>query len=95
MNLYLPTFDKSYLLLSKNNPLNKFLAASTDGSSPGRSFLYISINASSWFFTVSLLILAIILSSSPKKSIICWSEISPIALKRHVIGSFLVLSTLT
>ena len=30
--LYLPTFAKSYLLSSKNNPLNKFLAASTVGS---------------------------------------------------------------
>ena len=44
---YLPTFAKSYLLGSKNNPLNKFLAASTVGSSPGLNFLYISINASS------------------------------------------------
>ena len=37
--LYLPTFDKSYLLASKNKPLNKFLAASTVGSSPGLNFL--------------------------------------------------------
>ena len=37
--LYLPTLDKSYLLESKNNPSNKFLAASTVGSSPGLNFL--------------------------------------------------------
>ena len=37
--LYLPTFAKSYLLSSKNNPLNKFLAASTVGSYPGLNFL--------------------------------------------------------
>ena len=37
--LYLPTLAKSYLLSSKNNPLNKFLAASTVGNSPGLSFL--------------------------------------------------------
>ena len=37
--LYLPTFDKSYLLGSKNKLLNKFLAASTVGSSPGLNFL--------------------------------------------------------
>ena len=28
LNLYLPTFDKSYLLSSKNKPLNKLEAAS-------------------------------------------------------------------
>ena len=39
LNLYLPTFAKSYLLLSKNNPLNKLLAASTVGNSPGLNFL--------------------------------------------------------
>jgi len=39
LNLYLPTFAKSYLLGSKNNPLNKFLAASAVGSSPGLNFL--------------------------------------------------------
>ena len=39
LNLYLPTFARSYLLSSKNSPLNKFLAASTDGSSPGLNFL--------------------------------------------------------
>ena len=38
---------KSYLLLSKNKPSNKFLAASAVGSSPGLNFLYISIIASS------------------------------------------------
>ena len=47
LNLYLPTFAKSYLLLSKNKPSNKFLAASAVGSSPGLNFLYISIIASS------------------------------------------------
>ena len=41
------TFAKSYLLLSKNKPSNKFLAASAVGSSPGLNFLYISIIASS------------------------------------------------
>ena len=39
LNLYLPTFAKSYLLSSKNRPLNKFLAASTVGYSPGLNFL--------------------------------------------------------
>ena len=39
LNLYLPTFAKSYLLGSKNKPLNRFLAASTVGSSPGLNFL--------------------------------------------------------
>ena len=39
LNLYLPTLAKSYLLGSKNNPLNRFLAASTVGNSPGLSFL--------------------------------------------------------
>ena len=39
LNLYLPTFARSYLLSSNNNPLNKFLAASTVGNSPGLNFL--------------------------------------------------------
>ena len=93
--LYLPTFARSYLLWSKNSPLNRFLAASTVGNSPGLNFLYISIIASSAVFIVSLFIVASILSSSPNKSIICVSVTSPIALNKHVTGNFLVLSTLT
>ena len=93
--LYLPTLAKSYLLSSKNNPLNKFLAASTVGNSPGLSFLYISIKASSCVFIGSFAIVAINLSSSPKKSII-WSSVNkPIALNNDVTGNFLVLSILT
>ena len=52
--LYLPTLDKSYLLASNNNPYSKLLAASTCKGSPGLNFLYISSNASSVVFTVSL-----------------------------------------
>ena len=93
--LYLPTFDKSYLLGSKNRLLNKFLAASTVGSSPGLNFLYISISASSFVLAVSFAIVAKILSSSPKSAVICSSVANPIALKRVVTGNFLVLSILT
>ena len=39
LNLYLPTLAKSYLLGSNNNPLNRFLAASAVGNSPGLNFL--------------------------------------------------------
>ena len=95
LNLYLPTFAKSYLLSSKNKPLNKFLAASTVGSSPGLNFLYISIKASSGVLTVSFCIVAVIFGSSPNKAIICSSVAIPIALNNDVTGNFLVLSTLT
>jgi len=95
LNLYLPTLAKSYLLLSKNNPLNKLLAASTVGNSPGLNFLYISINASSWVLIVSFAIVAANNDSSPNKSLI-WSSVTiPIALKSVVTGIFLVLSTRT
>src|SRR5690606_40764472 len=47
LNLYLPTFAKSYLLGSKNNAFNKEDALSTVGGSPGLNFLYISIRPSS------------------------------------------------
>ncbi len=95
LNLYLPTFAKSYLLGSKNKLLNKFLAASTVGSSPGLNFLYISTIASSLVFTVSFAIVARIYSSSPNKSTISLSVVIPKALNRTVTGSFLVLSILT
>ena len=95
LNLYLPTFAKSYLLGSKNKLLNKFLAASTVGSSPGLNFLYISTIASSLVFTVSFAIVASIFSSSPNSSTIWSSVTNPIALKRTVTGNFLVLSILT
>ena len=95
LNLYLPTLARSYLLESKNNPLNRLLAASTVGSSPGLNFLYISINASSDVFTVSFCILAINFGSSPNNSKISLSVSIPIALNNDVTGNFLVLSTLT
>ena len=95
LNLYLPTFAKSYLLLSKNKPLNKLLAASTVGNSPGLNFLYIYINASSWVFIVSFAIVAVNNSSSPNNFLIWSSEIIPIALNNDVTGNFLVLSTRT
>ena len=95
LNLYLPTLAKSYLLESKNSPVNRLLAASTVGSSPGLNFLYISINASSDVFTVSFCMLAISFGSSPNNSKICASVSTPIALNSDVTGIFLVLSTLT
>ena len=94
LNLYLPTLAKSYLLGSKNKPLNKFLAASTVGSSPGLNFLYISINASLVVFIGSLSIVVFIFGSSPNNSNICSSFSIPIALNKDVTGNFLVLSTL-
>ena len=94
LNLYLPTLAKSYLLGSNNKPLNKFLAASAVGNSPGLNFLYISINASSCVFIGSFWSVAFIFSSSPKSSEICSSVTIPRALNSVVTGIFLVLSTL-
>ena len=95
LNLNLPTFAKSYLLLSKNNPLNKLLAASTVGNSPGLNFLYISINASSLVFIGSFWIVVSNKFSSPNNDLIWSSDTSPIALNNVVTGIFLVLSTRT
>ena len=43
--LTLPTSDKSYLSLSKNRLVNRFVALSTVGGSPGLNILYISKRA--------------------------------------------------
>ena len=72
--LYLPTFETSYRLESKNNePINAF-ALSSVGGSPGRSFLYISCNASTGVMVVSFSSDFKSLSSSPNKLMISSSE---------------------
>ena len=95
MNLYLPTFAKSYLLGSKNNAFNNDDALSTVGGSPGLNFLYISIRPSSTLVVLSFSKVAANLSSSPKSAMISASVPIPKALNKTVTGCFLVLSTLT
>ncbi|GBE37164.1 hypothetical protein BMS3Bbin07_01324 [bacterium BMS3Bbin07] len=55
----LPTGERSYLFSSKNNPLKSSSAASTVDGSPGRSFLYISISASSRLLTLSVIMVSL------------------------------------
>ena len=95
MNLYLPTFARSYLFGSKNKAFNKDDALSTVGGSPGLNFLYISTRPSSTVLVLSFSNVADNLSSSPKRSIISASVPIPKALSKTVTGCFLVLSTLT
>ena len=91
--MYLPTLDKSYLLGSNNRPNNNDFAVSACNGSLGLIFLYISSKASSCVLAGSLYRFSLIKSSS-NKSIICWSDWTPSALIKVVIGTFLVLSTL-
>ncbi len=95
LNLYLPTFARSYLFGSKNKELINDEALSNVGGSPGLNLLYISINASSELAVLSFSSVFKSCSVSPNVSIICELEESPIALTSTVAGSFLVRSTLT
>lgn len=95
MYLYLPTLAKSYLKASKNLVINWFLALSSVDGSPGLNLEWISINDSSVFLLASFSIVFNSNSFSPYNEIISSSLFNPIALKRVVIGTFLVLSILT
>ncbi len=95
MNLNLPNLARSYLFGSKNKLFKSERALSTVGGSPGLNLLYTSRSPSSSVFELSFCIVALIISSSPKCSIICMSVPYPRALTKTVTGSFLVRSILT
>ena len=71
LNLNLPTFARSYLFGSKKREFMSDSALSSVGGSPGLSFLYISIKASSLEVVLSFPRVASSLSSSPIRSLIC------------------------
>ena len=68
-SIWRPTLAKSYLLESRNKRLIKASAFTRSGGSPGRSFLYISLSASSLFLVVSFLRQRMIAPSSTEVSI--------------------------
>ena len=95
LNLYLPTFARSYLLASKNIELSRLSALSTESGSPGLIFLYNSKSPSEYVVAGSLAILAISLGESPKSSNMALLLPTPKARISTVTGTLRVLSTRT